>query len=240
MKFVKLLTVPAVLLLSVLTAVPAFAHAINESAITIGCGTGDNAGRVCVTISGTLSDVTERFVFVDIFPKGADITATDAQGKPKNSLGEIVFDIKGSSTLPMTRCFDKIQSTATSFTVAIMKVTSDSAGTTASDLDFDSLKVNGSALVINGRTVTDLDFNATDDKGPVALTDVAACATTPTQQPPSGGGGGGQPPTANTAVPLASTGGFDFRFPLIGLLLLVAGGALFVISASRGRSADTE
>jgi len=51
-------------------------------------------------------------------------------------------------------------------------------------------------------------------------------------------------PTASAstvaAVTLAQTGGFDFRFPLIGLVLLVAGGALYLISASRGRSANTK
>jgi len=46
--------------------------------------------------------------------------------------------------------------------------------------------------------------------------------------------------TANTTVALAQTGGFDFRYPLIGLVLLVIGGALFVVSASRRRSADTK
>jgi hypothetical protein len=44
-------------------------------------------------------------------------------------------------------------------------------------------------------------------------------------------------PTATAATTtLANTGGFDFRFPLIGLILLVAGGTLYVIGASRGRS----
>ena len=41
---------------------------------------------------------------------------------------------------------------------------------------------------------------------------------------------------ATTTTTLANTGGFDFRFPLIGLTLLVAGGTLYVIGASRGRS----
>ncbi len=37
---------------------------------------------------------------------------------------------------------------------------------------------------------------------------------------------------ANTA--LAATGGLDFRFPLVGLTVLVAGLALFLVSSSRG------
>jgi hypothetical protein len=42
---------------------------------------------------------------------------------------------------------------------------------------------------------------------------------------------------ARTAV-LASTGGFDFRFPLIAAALLVVGVSLLLVSVSRGRSAS--
>jgi hypothetical protein len=42
---------------------------------------------------------------------------------------------------------------------------------------------------------------------------------------------------ARTAV-LASTGGFDFRFPLIAAVLLVVGVSLVLVSVSRGRSAS--
>jgi hypothetical protein len=42
---------------------------------------------------------------------------------------------------------------------------------------------------------------------------------------------------ARTAV-LASTGGFDFRFPLIAAALLVVGVSLLLVSVSRGRSAN--
>ncbi len=41
-------------------------------------------------------------------------------------------------------------------------------------------------------------------------------------------------PTANTTAALAPTGGFDFRFPLVGLAVLAAGLALFLVSSSRG------
>jgi len=41
---------------------------------------------------------------------------------------------------------------------------------------------------------------------------------------------------AATSTTLAGTGGFDFRFPLIGLTVLLAGLALLLVSASRGRS----
>jgi len=62
---------------------------------------------------------------------------------------------------------------------------------------------------------------------------------TPTPAPtptPSGAPTPTPTPSANTGAVLASTGGFDFRFPLIGLAILVAGATLFVVSASRGRS----
>src|SRR5262249_33298455 len=62
------------------------------------------------------------------------------------------------------------------------------------------------------------------------VTPTSPSPTTPTPQTPT--------PTASAAVttPLAGTGGFDFRYPLIGLTALVAGLALLLVSASRGRS----
>jgi hypothetical protein len=46
--------------------------------------------------------------------------------------------------------------------------------------------------------------------------------------------------TATPAATLAGTGGFDFRFPLIGVTALVAGLALLLVSVSRGRSTPTK
>ena len=131
----------------------------------------------------------------------------------------------------ITLCFEAITgSSATSFDVRIMKVTSDSAGKMPADL-----------AIHLPNDVTVQFPHETPFK--VATVDKCAASTpTPTPTPtttPSGGSGAGQSSpsaSANTTVALAQTGGFDFRFPLIGLVLLVAGGALFVVSASRGRS----
>lgn len=47
------------------------------------------------------------------------------------------------------------------------------------------------------------------------------------------GGGSGQGSSGSTSTTLAATGGFDYGFLLIGLLVLVGGLALFVITARR-------
>jgi hypothetical protein len=75
--------------------------------------------------------------------------------------------------------------------------------------------------------------------------DVTACATaTPTPTPsasasasPSGSPSASPSASASPAAvaALAQTGGFDFRFPLIGLTVLVAGVALLLVSVGRGR-----
>lgn len=237
MKFLKLLAVPAVLFASAVMAVPAFAHTVNTASFTIGCGSdtpNGPASQICVTMNGSLSNFAERFIFIDVFPKGAALT-------PANSLGEKAFDITQGTKLPVKICLPVItNSSATSFTVAIMKITSDKAGKMPADVDFQDVTVNGTAF-----TGSPIVFTA-DQQTPVALTDSATrceVAQTPTPTPTptqTGGSGAGSPsPTANTATTLAQTGGFDFRFPLIGLVLLVAGGALFVVSASR-RSAQTK
>lgn len=229
MKLLKLMTVPVVLLASVMMAVPVSAHALNNATISVACGSGDRTGRICVNLAGDIEQGNdERFVFVDVFASGTN-----------TSLGEVTFDLPGfngtatgcsKNHCDITLCFPAItSSSATSFDVKIMKVTSDSAGNTPSDLQ---IKLQ------NGQTIT------FPRETPVKVATVDKCvASTPTPTPPTptpptpgGGGGGTATPSANTAVPLAQTGGFDFRYPLIGLVLLVAGGALLVVSASRGRS----
>ena len=216
MKLLKLSIVPAVLLFSVVMAVPASAHAVNNVAISVGCGTGNQAGQVCVHLVGDIQPGTdERFVFVDVF----------ASNDLKTSLGEKVFDIPAFDTknsannhFDKTLCFDAItNNNATSFTVQVMKVTSDAKGDHAADLTI---------TLTNGKQI----IFGTEDQTPVPIGDTDKCvAPTPTPTPTP-------TPSATTTTTLANTGGFDFRFPLIGLILLVAGGTLYVIGASRGRS----
>jgi hypothetical protein len=234
-KLLKLLIVPVVLLASAMMAVPVSAHQLSNATISVACGSGESTGRICVHLTGDIaSDNQARFVFVDVFASGTN-----------TSLGEVEFDLPAfNGTAPgcsnnhcdITLCFPAITgSSATSFDVKIMKVTSDSAGNMPSDLAFQF-----------PNNVTVQFPRETPFK--VATVDKCAAAPTPTPTPtapatptptPSGGSGGGSPSpsaSANTTVALAQTGGFDFRYPLIGLVLLVAGGALFVVSASRGRS----
>jgi hypothetical protein len=95
--------------------------------------------------------------------------------------------------------------------------------------DFDKFQIEIVAVQIKPG---DFDVNgmAKVTLGPFDNTCPTPAPSTPTPSTPT-------PTTSsNTGAVLASTGGFDFRFPLLGLAILVAGATLFVVSASRGRS----
>jgi hypothetical protein len=221
MKVLKLLTVPAVLLFALALSVPVSAHELTNVTVTVACQT--SSGQVCVTLTGDIPPTGNdaRKVLFDLFASGSN-----------KSLDEIEFDLPASNGKSVqhfskTLCFKAISDDIPGFTVKVVKVT-DTQGN-PSDLDI---------------TIGDKTIHFTPNSQPATpVGDTGKCApmkSTPT--PPTGGGsGGGTPtPTANTTVALAQTGGFDFRLPLIGLVLLVAGGALFVVSASRGRSTQTK
>jgi hypothetical protein len=221
-KVLKLLIVPAVLLISLLMAVPASAHGLQNATVQVGCGTGTHAGQVCVTLSGDIeAGNDERFVFFDVYATGSS-----------TSLGEIMFDLPAfdsrtgaNNHFSQQLCFPAItNSNASSFTVKVVKVTSDSNGQHPSD------------LVIHLPNHNDITFDAEHQPStPVGDTD--KCVAPPTSPSPStpANSSPSPSPSANTTVALAQTGGFDFRFPLIGLTVLVAGLALFLVSSSRGR-----
>jgi hypothetical protein len=224
-KLLKLSIVPAVLLFSVVMAVPVSAHSLQNASIGVACGTGNQAGQVCVNLTGDIEQGNdERFVFVDVF----------APNDLNTSLGQVVFDLPAFNSTSgqcannhcdLTKCFQAItNSTATSFVVQIVKVTSDAAGHNEADL---TIHTSGGDIVFG-----------TSGQEPVTVGTTGKCvAPTPTPTPTSTP----TPTPSSTTSPvaattLANTGGFDFRFPLIGLILLVAGGTLYVIGASRGRS----
>jgi hypothetical protein len=219
MKVLKLLTVPAVLLLALVLNVPVSAHQLTNVTVTVACQT--SSGQVCVTLTGDIPATGNdaRKVFFDLFASGSN-----------KSLDEIEFDLPASNGnsvqhFSKTLCFKAISDDIPGFTVEVVKVT-DTQGN-PSDLD----------ITIGVKTI---HFTANSQPA-TPVGDTGKCAplkSTPT--PPTGGGGATPTPTANTTVALAQTGGFDFRLPLIGLVLLVVGGVLFVVSASRGRSTQTK
>jgi len=84
----------------------------------------------------------------------------------------------------------------------------------------------GESLTVNGQTSATLPSTGGFTNN---------CPTSSTPPPPSPSP---SPSAATTTSALAGTGGFDFRFPLIGLVLVVAGGALYLVSTGRGRSAQ--
>jgi hypothetical protein len=219
MKVLKLLAAPAVLLLGLVLAAPVSAHELTNVTVTVACQT--SSGQVCVTLTGDIpaSDNEARNVFFDLFASGS--TA---------KLDEIEFNLPASNGslqhFSKTICFKAISGDISGFTVEVVKVT-DSQGN-LSDL----------VLHIGDKTIT---FKAVSQPATV-VGETGKCAPQTSTPTPAGGGAGTPTPTAtaNTTVALAQTGGFDFRFPLIGLALLVIGGILFVVSASRRRSSDTK
>jgi len=222
-KLLKLLIVPAVLLCSVVMAVPASAHGLNKATIGVGCGTGDQAGQICVHLTGDIErGNAERFVFVDVF----------APNDLKTSLGEVVFDLPAFNSnssdctdnhCDKTKCFAAItNSTATSFVVQIIKVTSDAAGKNSADL---TIHPSQGSDIVFGNEEQQPATVGTPDK-------CVAPAPPPAQTSPSASASA----ATTTSTTLAGTGGFDFRYPLVGLTVLVAGLALLLVSASRGRS----
>lgn len=213
MKLLKLLAAPVVVILGVVMAVPAFAHGISNATLAVGCGQGDQTGKICITLSGDIEDnQDERILVFQVF-------AVSDQSK---SLGEVSFDIPANHSgsdvhlnPPLKECFPAITNSAGPFVVKLVKVT-DKSGNAA---DFEFRAPNNNNPFIDVDTAEDV---------PVSVGQTNACPAPSTPTPT---------PTATPATTtLAGTGGFDFRFALIGLTALVAGVTLFVISASRGRS----
>lgn len=210
MKVLKLLIVPAVVLISVSMAVPVFAH---ESTLTVSaapCQGGQTCIRVTATVPETGND--ERILTFSLF---------GVKGNNETDLhNTVTVDLPSSNgskqTVDVTPCFNAVTEQFDTFRVKLTKVT-DKAGTDA-DL----------TITFNGH---DIKFDK--DHPLLVLDNIAPCVTQttpPTPQTPT--------PTASAAVTttLAGTGGFDFRYPLVGLTVLVAGLALLLVSASRGRS----
>lgn len=199
-KFVKLLTVPAVFLLSLALAVPAFAHSATITNLTASC---NSDHKVCFDFDVTTSglDSTGRDVLVDLI---------NAQ---TNQVLETRREHLAIDTTHVHDCFSAVVSTTTKLTIKIRVPN-------GSDLDL-------------GDSQTSVDT-----QGCVPSQTPTPTPTTPTPTPTQSTGG--TPTATATTLALAQTGGFDYRFPLLGLVLLVAGGVLFVVSASRGRSAGTK
>ena len=197
MKSLKLLALPAVLVVAALTAVPAYANHATVTKLTATC----KDQKVCFHIEFTPSDIPAE---------GSRTITLKLLGREKDS--NVFVDTKAS------------------FEVTIKG--SENGQKQTIDECIDTSKVDLSKFV--EFTVKVFAGDDIDLPGDVKMSDKFECQTTPSTPttPPT------TPPTANTTVALAQTGGFDFRLPLIGLILLVAGGALYLVSASRGRSAD--
>jgi hypothetical protein len=222
-KLLKILIVPAVLLFSVVMAAPASAHGVTGAKVTPSC----ENGQICVTLEGTTVDGTAKRI-VDLQLFGDDTKVGEAQ------LTVPAFDANNPH-FTVKACFPAVTSgNFTKFTVKVVDVV-DSNG---NDADLTVQDEHGHQLFSfadEGETpAQEQQEDQQNDDAVVLLKDLAACsAPSPSPSPPTSPS---TSPSATTTTTLANTGGFDFRFPLIGLILLVAGGTLYVIGASRGRS----
>jgi len=197
MKLSKLLIVPAVLVLGVVTAVPAWAHSATIANLTATC---NSDHKVCFAFDVTASDLDSqgRDVLVDLIDK-----------QQNNKVLETKTEHLSPSTTNVRDCFDSSVLTSVNLTIRIRVPQ-------GSDLDL-------------GQSQTSVDTQGCVTS-PSPSPSPSASPPTPTPQTPT--------PTASAAVTttLAGTGGFDFRYLLVGLTALVAGLALLLVSASRGRS----
>jgi len=206
LKFLKLLGVP-LMAVGMLTLMTAGAYANHATIVAkLDC---TSQTKVCFDLTVTTTD----------FPAqgGRDITVT-LLGHKKGDAADKVTQIGQPQTVHLDKdltdkklppvCFEDVKTT-----------------------DFDSF-----SLEIKPDNAADFTVNG---KAKVVLGPFDNVCPTPTPTPtatPSATASPSASPSANTTVVLANTGGFDYRFPLIGLVILVAGAALFVVSASRGRS----
>jgi hypothetical protein len=220
-RVLKLLTVPAVLLVTALTAVPALAHHFTNVTVSQTCDTSN--GRICVRLQGNVATGNdERTMFLDLFGQ-------NGTGEPVK-VGEVTFVLPANHTqssvpLDQTVCFAAVNQTFDHFLVKWVGVTNHAG----QDADL--------TIQIGDRTITQSQLPAT------LVTSIAPCtaktttASTvrekPASAPPS-------TPVSNTTTALAQTGGLDYRLPLIGLTVLAAGLAIVLVGASRARRSMTD
>jgi hypothetical protein len=220
LKVLRFVAIPAMVvgMLSLVTATAYANHA--QISATLNC---TSATNVCFNLTVSTTD----------FPTGGrDITVTLLGHQTGDSNASHFTQIGTPQTVHLAKGLDNA-------TVPVCFADVSAAG-------FDMFKIKiqavGSQFDVNGSTYTTLGpFNNTCSTQTPTPTPTPTATPTPT---PTATSGATPTPTATataeTTVALAQTGGFDFRFPLIGLILLVAGGALYVVSASRGRSASSK
>ena len=224
MKLFRLLTVPAVLLFTIMMAVPASAHHITEVVLSQTCD--KDTGKVCVQLTGSVQPATdERIVTLRLLgQKGSDtpVKVGDVTIKVPQNHGQTATSFDSGVI-----CFAASFGTFDTFSIQWVQVT-DAAGKPA-DL---SIKLK------TGETFTQGNLPAT------LVTGIKPCTTpapTPTPTPTaSASPSASASPTAKAVAALAQTGGFDFRFPLVGLAVLVVGLTLLLVSAGRGRRSSGE
>jgi hypothetical protein len=222
LKVLRLLGVPA-MVAGMLSLVTATAYA-NVATITVKLDC-TSSTKVCFDLTATTKDFPQGGRDVVVTLMGHEKTAPSGAGFVQ--IGQSVNlhltnGLDGAHLAPL--CFDNVKTA-----------------------DFDKFELVIAApagvhdITINGHSKATFDFANTCPVPSPSPTPSASPSATPTPSPSaSAPASPSASPSAATTVVLAQTGGFDFRFPLIGLILLVGGGTLYVVSASRGRSTSNK
>jgi hypothetical protein len=216
-KLLRLAVIPAVLAITVLSAVPALAHEVKEFKIAVVCKT--DTGQICVKVQGMAEDLPKdspagRTIVLALFGVDKAGKATDLQNMVNIPLG--------NGSVNQTACFKAV--TSGDFDHFVIKWQKTLEGP-------DHLK----DLVISEMVKDSYgkDKKVDLEEGAVVVKKVQSCTAAATSPAATATASAS---AARTAV-LASTGGFDFRFPLIAAALLVVGVSLLLVSVARGRSA---
>src|SRR5262245_57156327 len=194
-------------------AAPASAHELTNVVLTTTC---NSAGKICVDVTGTIKDgMDKRIVTLDLLGQNGTATPTKLDEKtisiPANHTGQDVQFDSGQI------CFGAVTGTFDHFLIKWVSVTDDQGN--PADLAITLTDASGQQV-----TFTQKDLPA------ILVPNIKPCTS-----PPPSPSAPAPSPTANTTAVLAQTGGFDYRFPLIGLAVIVAGLALFLVSSSRAR-----
>lgn len=218
MRLLKLLAVPAMTLFSFLLAVPASAWSastpasapaeVRNASFSFTCY--QSHGQIGVTLKGDPEGFTNNlYLFFNLYAEGSN-----------NVLDEMTMTLQPGSN-STTYYFEPVSSlsNASTFVVKLMKVASDKLGTQPVDLVFD------------------LPTGNVDSSTGLPYTVGTTAACVPTSPSPSASVSAAPTPKASATpvATLAETGGFDYRYPIIGLVFVVAGLVVFVIGASRRR-----
>jgi hypothetical protein len=211
-KILRLLGALAVAAIVALPAAPVHATSVPTIASIVTQGCADN--KVCVSL--TIDNPAAGTIVLELTghtPGSSVFVDTGAR---------LSFTVVPGTTT-YTGCFENVSS----FTAGH---------------DFNTLRVEFASSDIpnlQGTTTKSVSFAPCTSPSPTPTPTPSETPTpTPMPTPTASQTSTPTPTTSPVAAVLAQTGGFDFRFPLAGLVLLVVGLSVLLLSAARSRSAQ--